>query len=745
MKYEKIIKELLRKRGFESETEMEEFLNPSLDSFHNPFLLNDMDRAVERIHTAIEKKERIVIYGDYDCDGISAVSVLYLFLSSRGVDVRGFIPSRHTDGYGLSEETVHRIKSEFNPALVITVDTGISAWNEINMFHELGIDTIVTDHHEPPEKLPSTIVIDPKIKGQAYPFNGLSGAGVAFKLVQALSSLDEALKFIDIVAISTVGDIVPLLDENRLIVKMGLEKINSKTPRPSIGYLKSKLKLGFLTSTDISFKIVPRLNASGRISTAEKCFNFMIETNANNLERLFDEIERDNNERLSLSARAFEKIDEIIKSIDLNIEPAVFVFDEEINLGIIGIVASRLVNIINRPVFIFTKDESGQLKASVRSVEGIDIFKILDKYRNLMVDVGGHSMAGGLTIIPENFSKLKSAVNEELKNVDFSLFKSKKHEEYDLEIKVEDINLEFAKELEKLEPFGFQNPRPQFKLKTNTTNYTQLKSPKHFKIGVGAKKEIMSFFGETLVPYFKTDADKELIITIEVDRFFTSPRAKAMLKCLTCENYAFADDDVWMETKELYYYSKSCERTELLEEKIDYQPFGIAVITDNYVDAREIQKKTGYKIVLEPEDSGESVIIYNPHRVIDETIKNMYKLVEVRTTKSLVYFLNSLGINVVDHAKEWQSKFKLTRDKFKDYYIIITKNMPIDGNSEFEIIEKLSSKTKLSPLVVGAVVFVSEELGFYNNVKTDLGVQLSVNTNSKKRMLDESKIYKRIS
>ena len=745
MKYEKIIKELLRKRGFESETEMEEFLNPSLASFHNPFLLESMDKAVERIQTAINNQEKIVIYGDYDCDGISAVSVLYLFLKSRGVDVSGFIPSRHTDGYGLSEETVHRIKREFNPALVITVDTGISAWKEIDKFHELGVDTIVTDHHEPPEKLPNTIVIDPKIKGQAYPFSGLSGAGVAFKLVQALSSLEEALEFIDIVAISTVGDIVPLLDENRLIVTMGLEKMNSKNPRASIGYLKSKLKLGYISSTDISFKIVPRLNASGRISTAEKCFKFMIETNAYNLEKLFVEIENDNNERLALSSTAFQKIDEIIKSIDLNLEPAVFVFDEEINLGIIGIVASRLVNIINRPVFIFTKDESGQLKASVRSVEGIDIFKILDKHRNLMVDVGGHAMAGGLTISPENYEKLKDAVMNELKNVDHSLFRSRKHEEFDLEIKAEDINLEFAKELEKLEPFGFENPRPQFKLKTNTTVYTPLKSAKHFKIGVGAKKEIMSFFGDAFVPYFKTDAIKELIITLEVDRYFSNPRAKAMLKCLSCEDYAFMDEKIWEDAKELYYMSKAGEVVNSNFTDFRYNPFSVAVITDNYFDARMISEKTGYRIVLEPESSGESVVIYNPHRVIDESIKNMYKFVEVRSTRSLANYISGLGLSVLDHSRNNSINFKLTREKFKELYITLTKNLPEEGNSLFEIIENISAKTKLSPLMVSAVILVSEELGFYNIIKTDAGVKVSVNTNSKKRMLDESKIYKKIS
>lgn len=746
MKYENTIKELLRKRGFESETEMEEFLNPSLDSFHNPFLLKNMDKAVERINTAINNKEKIVIYGDYDCDGISAVSVLYLFFKSKGLMVQGFIPSRHTDGYGLSEETVYRIKEEFNPTLVITVDTGISAWKEIELFNSLGVDTIVTDHHEPPEKLPAGIVIDPKILDQDYPFSGLSGAGVAFKLVQALSGLDTALEYADIVAISTVGDIVPLLDENRMIVKLGLEKINSKHSRPSIGYLKSKLKLGYVSSTDISFKIVPRLNACGRISSAEKCFLFMVSENGNELEKLFLKIEEDNSERLLLSANTFEKIDKTLATIDLNKEPAVFILDEDINLGIIGIVASRLVNIINRPVFIFTKDESGQLKASVRSVEGIDIFKILDSHRELMVDVGGHSMAGGLTILPENYNALKEAVRKDLQGVDPELFKSKKQEEYDLEISEKDINIDFAMELESLEPFGFQNPQPLFKLCTKSTNYMPLKSLKHFKIGLNGKKEIMSFFGDNLVPYFKTTAEKETIITLEVDRYFSTPRPKAMLKYLSCKNYKFNDEKSFSKAKDIFYLNGLEKREEKKNpENFKYLPFGVAVITDSYEDAVYMQKKTGYKIVLDVEDSGESVIIYNPYRTVGDKLFQMYKSVEVRSSSIFAEYLRSRGLLVLDSSTRNSVELKLTREVFKQAYVALTKELKVVGNNFFEIVDKLADKTKFEPVMIVSVFLIGHELGFYNISQSESGVEILVNTNSKKRNLEESSLYRKLS
>ena len=741
MDYNKLIDELLIKRGLETQEARVQFLHPTLDAFHNPFLLNNMDRAVERINIAVKNKEKIVIYGDYDCDGISAVSILYLHFLSLGVEAVGFIPSRHTDGYGLSAQTVKKIKEEINPSLVITVDTGISAYKEIELFKSLGVDTIVTDHHEPPEKLPETIVIDPKIGGQKYPFNGLSGAGVAFKLVQALSGLEAALNYVDIACISTVGDIVPLLNENRMIVKLGLEHINSKKPRPSIAFLKSKLKIKTLNSTDIAFKIVPRINACGRISTAEKCFKFMVSTLGHELETFYNQIEADNNLRLEMSAEIFDDIDETLKEIDLNAEPAIFIRNDSYNLGLIGIIASKLVGQLNRPVFIFTSAEDGTLKASVRSIEGIDIFQILDKNRGFMVDVGGHAQAGGLTIYPQNYEILKENVLKELQKVDKNLFKNKQIETFDAEIQPSDINMKLASKLEELEPFGFANPRPVFKINTNSTVYTSLKSPKHFKIGLDNNIEVVSFFGERYVPAFLTPARKELIVTLEVDNYFARPRAKAMLKHLGIKLYGFKDEQDYHLAKEIYYFAKCPTFQNVRHIEENYNMYGTIIITDNLKQAQKESEMHGYSVSLEPSPTGESVVLYNPHREINVKELSVYKTIIVKNSYNLANYLACLGLPVINHSTKENVSLNLSREEFKNGYCLITKRLPLQANNYFELVELLQQKTNLPPAVISVLLLVSEELGFYKLSMKDDILHITATPTKTKKNLEESIVY----
>lgn len=744
MNYKDLINDLLAKRGLETESERVQFLHPTLDAFHNPFLLDNMKEAVERINSAIENKEKIVIYGDYDCDGISAVSILVLYLRTRGVEPVGFIPSRHTDGYGLSSVTVERIANTYKPDLVITVDTGISAYKEIAEFKKLGIDTIVTDHHEPPAIIPDTIVIDPKISGQQYPFNGLSGAGVAFKLVQALSGLDEAMKYVDIACVSTVGDIVPLLDENRAIVKFGLEQINSKSPRPSIGYLKSKLKLLKATSTDIAFKIVPRLNACGRISQADKCYQFMISTSGVELEELYTQIEADNDARLEMTSEIFDDIDNIIKDIDLNEEPAVFIRNDSYNIGLIGIIASKLVGLLNRPVFIFSTSDDGKLKASVRSVEGIDIFQILDSHRDLMEDVGGHSLAGGLTILPEQYDALKSAVMADLNKLDKSLFKQKKNDSFDAEISPWDINMKLASMVAELEPFGFMNPCPVFKLRTNSTSYTPMKSIKHYKIGV-EDNEIVSFFGDNLVPAFLTPAEKELLVTLEVDEYFSRPRAKAMLKECSLKSYCFADENNYHLAKEIYYSALSPSPVPvLISQPLPCQDFGTIIITDNNAFAQLQSKTYGYRVSLEPSPAGESVVLYNPHRAVSVEELSLYKHIIVHNSPNLVNYLSAHKIQVERRGTEKPINLGMNRDMFKNAYILITKALKQSANNIFEIVEILEKKTGLLPEQIMACIEISIELGFFE-CKQENGVVTLLSTPQKvKKNLEDSMIFNRL-
>ena len=580
MNYENEIKSILAKRGIVAEDEVQRFLNPSIQNLHDPFLLNSMDKAVTRIEEAIKQKQTILIYGDYDADGICSVSILFLYLKSRGVDPIVFIPNRHTDGYGLNEETIEMLSEKYFPDLFITVDTGISAKSEIALLNELGIDCIVTDHHEPPAELPDCIVVDPKVQGQKYPFNGLSGAGVVFKLVSALGGVENALQYLDICAISTIGDIVPLQDENRIITTYGLNLINAKDCRPSIAYLKKVLKLDKFSSTDISFKVVPRLNASGRMDSCLKCFHFLISKDNAELKEIFESIEQDNNERLRQTSESVVEVEQSLKQCDIENNPVIIVRQDNLNLGIIGIVASRLCSTYLRPVFVFARAEDGSLKCSVRSIDGINVFSILDKYRHLMIDIGGHSLAGGLTIAPENFQELVDCVQSEVKKI-VKTIDLTEQDEYDLEITERHLNMKFAEALVALEPFGFGNPKPTLLLKSKDLIYENMKSFRHYKILTPQKKEIVSFFGNKFVPYFHSNCEKNVLLQIDIDTFMGKEKVKAITRKITATNYhndGTEEDAILLSLfykilslsarkKETKFFSSSAEIKEVLSSK----------------------------------------------------------------------------------------------------------------------------------------------------------------------------------
>ena len=748
MLYEKIIKTILANRGINTEEEITKFLNPSTNDFLNPFDLFGMHEACERINQSIINKETVLIYGDYDADGICAVSSLYLFLKNKGVNVISFIPNRHTDGYGLSEETIEQIASEFFPDLVITVDTGISAEKEIEMLMDAGIDCIVTDHHEPPTSanLPKCIVVDPKISGQKYGFNGLSGAGVVFKLIQALDSLEEALKYVDIVAISTVGDIVPLISENRIITILGLQKMNDKNARPSISYLKKALDLKQITSSDISFKIVPRLNASGRMDSAYKCFEFMIETDSNKLKELYSQIEEDNNERLRQSAEIQVIVDKYLKETNFNDEPAIFVKDKTINLGLIGIVASKLCGTYNRPVFVFSEDESGNYKASIRSIEGINIFEILDNYRDILIDVGGHSLAGGLTISPDKYDEFKERVVKDILKLNITSVETI-NDSYDAEIEEKDINMNLVNELLKLEPFGFANSKPQFLLKLTKSNFQPMKSFRHFKIITPTKKEIITFFGAKYKTIFNNNAEKKLIVTIEQDTFSRTPKPKVMFKSMTCE----MDESSKDYTKLIRLYNHFSSINSSNESKIKQikdeeeiqgvlnNKFGTIIWTDNYKRASELSNKYGYKIQAYLEPDAKSIVLYNTAQIVDfNNVAYKDLVIDFNQTYTKEFnFIKNFNIYIKETTNE-PIKVNLSREIFAGYYKQIIGKLPLSANDFIEAVEIVSGGKDVE--MFGICLLVCMELGFVNYEQNEV-FSLSHKANKTKKQLTESTIY----
>ncbi len=535
------------------------FLYPKISMLLNPYDLRGMSSAVQKIREAIENNKKILIFGDYDCDGISASCILMLYLKSKHANVSAFIPSRFEDGYGLNMDTIDELCQNDKPDLIITVDLGITAVEEVEELKKRGIDIIVTDHHEPMQTLPNCIVIDAKIANQKYTFDGLCGAGVALKLVEALENRKYIEQFLDICAIATIGDIVPLISENRVIAKLGLEKINSNNCLPSIKFLKSKLGLSVLSSEDVSFKIVPRLNASGRMDNGKKVLDFLIETDEQKLEMLYASLEEDNNKRLNEIMQGNEEIYKQLTNIDLKSNFAILSVGN-FHQGVLGILASRVCHEYNRPAIIFTKTPEGTYKGSGRSISSVNIHSILCNMSDLFVRFGGHKMAVGLEILPEKFDEFKKRFNSEIqKSTTFEDFKLSY--DYDIEITEEDISLKFINQIKLLEPFGCANEKPTFMMRANSLVCEQMKGKnyKHYRLHTKSGKQIIAFNAYNYIEMLKNNCAKKLFLDLELNIFNGKKYANCKLKDVVYddENFSFNAKEVMASSIVNRYLSKN--------------------------------------------------------------------------------------------------------------------------------------------------------------------------------------------
>jgi single-stranded-DNA-specific exonuclease len=479
---------LLFVRGIDTPEKAKRFFEISQDSINDPFLLKGMSEAVERIENAISAKERILIIGDYDADGISSVAILYKYLISRHASTRYFLPERNADGYGLTCELIDKLNERFQPKLIITVDCGISCPSEVEHAKSLGIDCIVTDHHAIPEKTPDCICINPKLPDQEYPFRDLCGAGVALKLAHALGGLETALKYIDICSIATVADIVALRDENRTIVTMGLEKLNANS-LPSITALAKSCNIhGEIKSSDISFKLGPKINASGRMGNAKKGLDIILEQNEEEIEKIIRSLAEYNSIRQKLCNTIYAEVEAVVEHDKLYKNNIIIVADKKWESGVLGIVSARITEKYCKPsiIFGFTDDVA---KGSGRSIEGIDLVSIVEKHGNLCVSFGGHAMATGLSVAIDKYDLFRDSVvaymNEKYNSVDLVVEKV-----YDFVLDQEDITPEFVRETLRLEPTGCDNPAPVF---MTTVTACQVGSLNNYPIHIRFSNKNMQF------------------------------------------------------------------------------------------------------------------------------------------------------------------------------------------------------------------------------------------------------------
>ena len=413
-----LLAQLLYDRSLINQEDIEHFINPDLDQLHSPYLMKDMDRAVKRILKALRDGENILIYGDYDVDGITGVSLLYEALFDLGGKVSFYIPDRILEGYGLSKDGI-LIARERGVDLILTVDCGITAVEETRFANEMGLEIIISDHHEPGECLPEAVaILNPKRKECNYPFKELAGVGVGFKLIEALYAelgyeKKDLEKYLDLAALGTAADIVPMIDENRILVKYGLDRINNK-PRCGIyALMESSNLLGRELSVSlIVFVLAPRLNAVGRISKAKKAVHLLTSTSLQQSRNIARILESENKIRRGIDETTCQDaIDLIDREFDLEKSKVLVLAKEDWHPGVIGIVASRIVEKFNRPaVLISVKDGVG--KGSARSTGNFDIYAALNSVSSLLENFGGHKFAAGLTIKNENISKLRSRLSE---------------------------------------------------------------------------------------------------------------------------------------------------------------------------------------------------------------------------------------------------------------------------------------------------------------------------------------------
>lgn len=741
------------KEGFDRE----KYLNPSLDFLRDANNLTDIEKATKKIKDAIADNKKILIYGDYDSDGICASTILYLHFRSLGANVDVFIPNRFENGYGISVDALEIILAEYNPDLIVTVDLGITAVEEVEIIKQEGIDIVITDHHLPLEEVPDCILIDPKYNNLNYGFDGLCGAGVAYKLVEAMSGREIANKYLDIVAIATVGDIVPLVDENRVIAKFGIDKINSGDCLPSLKFIKEKLEIEKLTSTDISFKIVPRLNSSGRMDNAIKVFNFLIQTEKQQLEETYLEIESDNNLRLATIEKGNKFIEKLLKNNDFS-EPSILL-NGDFHEGTVGIVASRIVHDYNKPTIIFAKTENGTLKGSGRSIEAIDLHKIISSMADNLINFGGHKMAVGLEIEEDYFEEFKSELNKKILEIstpeDFKI----SEKEADIELTEDDLDGSFSKQLDLLEPFGEGNEKPKLAIVESSMIVQPIneKAFKHYRLWTKKNNSLVAFnfYKESLI--CKAPFEKKIFVELATNYFRGKEQRVCYAKSLEILDVKFENEESLLPAiYNLYYsvfdfnnrenYHLSSNLKQIISQKFNESDYGTAVVVSNADDFKIIKELKLEKFInFEPYKNSQNVVIVSPRQI--------YSLDEVKGYKNIIflhryfddehlYFSQSMNVYEPDKKLDLTTELSGDRIVFASVYKLISSFQGLKANDILDLCEKLAIKDgnlTSSQILFSICVFMELNFMEFDDILNTLNI-----VKSKKAEITSSKFYKTI-
>ncbi|MBO7660398.1 MAG: single-stranded-DNA-specific exonuclease RecJ [Bacteroidaceae bacterium] len=523
---------LLVKRGITTADEARAYFRPQLQALHDPFLMRDMDRAVDRLNQAMGNRERVMIYGDYDVDGCTAVALVYRFLQQFYSELDYYIPDRYEEGYGVSIQGVD-YAHETGVKLIIVLDCGIKAVEEIAYAKSLGIDFIICDHHVPDEELPPAVaILNAKRKDATYPYKDLSGCGVGFKFMQAFAisngiAFSQLIPLLDLVAVSIASDIVPIMGENRILAYHGLRQLSQN---PSVG-MKAVIDMcGMsgrdITMSDIIFKIGPRINASGRMQNGKASVSLLVERNYQKALEQAQQINQYNEERKELDKKMTEEAQELVKnSPDMGNKSSIVIYNEDWHKGVIGIVASRLTETFYRPAVVLTRSDD-LVTGSARSVSGFDVYKAIQSCADLMVNFGGHTYAAGLSLKVEDVAEFKQrfetyvAENIESETVTPNI-------DVDAMISFSEINRKFYSDLKRMRPFGPENEKPKFCTKQVYdfgTSKVVGHNQEHIKLELvdNTSNQVMNgiAFGQSSeARYIKTKHSFDIVFTIEENSY----------------------------------------------------------------------------------------------------------------------------------------------------------------------------------------------------------------------------------
>ncbi|HUL44895.1 MAG TPA: single-stranded-DNA-specific exonuclease RecJ [Bacteroidota bacterium] len=526
------IARILIHRGITTYAQAKDFFRPQLSQLNDPYLMDGMQQAVERILKAIAAKEKILLFGDYDVDGTNSASMLHLFFRKIGLDTIVHIPDRIREGYGISVSGIDRGK-EFGATLLISIDCGITAIEQVEYARSLGIEVIICDHHEPGEILPNAhAVLDPLKPGCKYPFKYLCGCGVGFKLLQALARRmgqeDLAFQFLDFATLATTADIVPLVGENRIITKIGLEMINN-SPRPGIRALveSSGTQLGKITTGQIVFVLAPRINAVGRMGDATRAVQLLTSEDPSTAQQLAQVLEEENRNRRKIDEDTFLKAQELVERyLKVDTEPAIVLHHEQWHPGVVGIVASRLVEKYYRPTIMMTTVD-GIAKGSARSIVGFDIHKALKRVEDKVIQFGGHKYAAGVTVALDRVDEFRAAFNAAVEDLMAEEIKTPEIR-IDTELSFVELTPRFIRIMKEFAPFGPGNMRPIFLTKgVEAIGIPKIVGKDHLRMRIKQQNNVLDAIGfglgHLLAEVRESAKNLDIVYSVDEHEFGNSP------------------------------------------------------------------------------------------------------------------------------------------------------------------------------------------------------------------------------